>query len=341
MKHMRILVVMHPDLMPPESLEGFSEAEMMAWKTEYDVVTTLRELGHEVEPLGIDTDLNVLRNAIIDFKPHMTFNLLEEFHGYALFDQHIVSYLELMKQKYTGCNPRGLTLAHDKALSKKLLAYHRIHVPRFAVFALGQRFVEPTNIRYPLLVKSLIEEGSIGIAHASIVPNAEKLRERVEFVHRQTETHAIAEEYIDGRELYVGVIGNKRLEVFTIWEMFFKNLPADAPRIATGRIKWDLKYRQRAGIDTGPAAELSNGMRKRIIDTCRRIYRALSLTGYARMDLRLTKHGDIYLLEANPNPDLSYGEDFAESAEQSGISYENLLERIVRLGLRYEPVSMY
>ena len=341
MKRKRVLVLMHTDLMPPESLDGFSDGEIMQWKTEFDVCATLRELGHEVEPLGVSTDLNVLRHAIVDFKPHVTFNLLEEFHGEALFDQHVVSYLELMKQKYTGCNPRGLTLSHDKALSKKLLAYHRIHVPRFAVFPMKRKIRTPRGTRYPMLVKSLIEEGSVGIAQSSVVYNDEKLVERVRFIHREIGTHAIAEEYIIGRELYVGVIGNQRLTTFPVWEMTFKNLPEDAPRIATGRIKWDLKYRERAGIATGPADDLSPALQRRIDKTCKRIYRCLSLTGYARMDLRLTEDGRVFLLEANPNPDLSYGEDFAESAETAGLGYEQLLEQIMQLGLRHEPVSTY
>src|SRR5690349_11531481 len=134
MKRLRIIVPMHASLVPPESLEGHSEKEILEWKTEYDVVRTLRDMGHEVCPLGLIDDLTDLRRLIVQWKPHVAFNLLEEFHSVPTYDQHVVSYLELMRQPYTGCNPRGLLLAHDKELSKKLLTYHRISTPGFVVF---------------------------------------------------------------------------------------------------------------------------------------------------------------------------------------------------------------
>ena len=148
-RRMRVLVLMHEDLVPPDSIKGVSEKEMTPWKTEFDVVATLRDMGHEVLPLGVASDLGVLRDAILEFKPRITFNLLEEFHGVAVYDQHVVSYLELMKRRYTGCNPRGLMLAHDKALSKKLLSFHRVRVPEFAVFPPGGRIRKPRRLEYP------------------------------------------------------------------------------------------------------------------------------------------------------------------------------------------------
>jgi D-alanine-D-alanine ligase len=334
-KKLRILVLMHEDLVPPESIEGLSDKEIAPWKTEYDVTITLREMGHEVLPLGVGSDLGVLRDAIEEFKPRITFNLLEEFHGVAVYDQHVVSYLELMKKRYTGCNPRGLMLAHDKALSKKVLAYHRIPVPDFVVLPMGGRVRIPRRLRYPLLVKSLTEEGSVGIAQASIVNDEAQLRERAEFIHRQLQTDAIAESYIDGRELYVGVTGNHRLQTFPVWELIFDRQPDDAPFIATAKVKWDESYQKKLGVKTEAAKNLPNGLEQRILKLSKRAYRALNLTGYARMDFRLTPEGELFLLEANPNPQLMYGEDFAESAEAAGLSYEQLLERIIKLGLSY------
>jgi D-alanine-D-alanine ligase len=334
-KKLRILVLMHEDLVPPESIEGLSEKEIAPWKTEYDVVVTLQEMGHEVLPLGVASDLGVLRDAIEEFKPHVTFNLLEEFHGVAVYDQHVVSYLELMKKRYTGCNPRGLMLAHDKALSKKILAFHRIPVPDFMVLPLGRKVRMPRRLDYPLLVKSLTEEGSVGIARASLVIDENLLRERAEFIHRQLQTDAIAEQYIPGRELYVGVTGNQRLQVFPIWELLFTNLPDDAPFIATAKVKWDESYQKKLGVKTEAAKNLPDVIEQKILRLSKRAYRALNLTGYARMDFRLTPDGGIFLLEANPNPQLSYGEDFAESAEAAGFSYEELLQRIINLGLSY------
>ena len=333
-RKLRILVPMHEDLLPPDSLEGVSEQEMTKWKTEYDVIVTLRDdLGHEVLALGLRDDLSVLRKAIEEFNPHIAFNLLEEFHGVSVYDHHVVSYLELMKRRYTGCNPRGLLLAHDKALSKQILSYHRVPVPDFAVFPLGQKIRRPKRLEFPLFVKSLTEEGSVGIAQASLVHDDEQLSERVRFVHESLATDVIAERFIDGRELYVGVIGNQRLQTFPAWELTMTN--PDAPLIATAKVKWDVDYQKKAGIKYGKAKPLPDGVQPQLERLCKRAYRNLNLTGYARMDLRLTPDGKLYLLEANPNPQLSYGDEFAESAEVSGIGYPALLDRIVKLGLAY------
>ncbi len=328
----------HEDLVPPDSIEGLTEKEIQPWKCEYDVTATLREMGHEVNVVGLYSELNDLRRAIAEFRPHIAFNLLEEFHGHPLFDQHMVSYLELLKQPYTGCNPRGLTLAHDKALSKKILAYHRIHVPAFAVFPVKRKVRRPARLKFPVLVKSITEEGSVGISQASIVHDDEKLAERVGFIHRQTNTTAIAEQYIEGREIYVGMLGNDRLQTFTPWELKIEKLPEGVANIATYKLKWDYGYQEKVGVTT-EAANLTPELKTKIAHLSRRIYRQLFLSGYARLDYRLNDAGELYLLEANPNPNLSYGEDFAEAAEQSGLLYEQLLQRIMTLGLSYRPLS--
>jgi len=336
MKPRRVLVLMHEDLVPPESIEGLSDEEIAEWKTEYDVVAGLTNLGHDVRPLGVSSDLGVIRQSIVRWKPHIAFNLLEEFHGVAVYDQHVASFLELMKKPYTGCNPRGLLLSHDKALSKKILTYHRIAVPDFIVFPLRARVRRPRRLNFPLLVKSATEEASLGISQASIVYNDEKLLDRVAFVHDQLRTDALVEEYIDGRELYVGVLGNKRLETFPIWEMLFTKMPEDVAHIATAKVKWDHKYQAKHGILTEEAKNLPAGLENELPRLCKRIYRVLGMSGYARMDFRLSAEGKVYVLEANPNPNLAYGEDFAESAERAGIPYEQLLQRILNLGFRYQ-----
>jgi D-alanine-D-alanine ligase len=333
---LRILVPMHEDLIPPDSLDGVSEQEMTKWKTEYDVIATLGDdLGHEVMALGLRDDLSVLRKAIEEFNPHIAFNLLEEFHGVSVYDHHVVSYLELMKRRYTGCNPRGLLLAHDKALSKQILSYHRVPVPEFAVFPVGRRARRPKKLDFPLFVKSLTEEGSVGIALASLVNDDAQLVERVRFIHDSLGTDAIAERFIDGRELYVGVMGNQRLQTFPAWELTSNTREEGAPLIATAKVKWDVEYQKKAGIKYARAKALPDGIEPKLDRLCRRAYKNLNLTGYARMDFRLTDDGKLYLLEANPNPQLSYGDEFAESAESIGIGYAVLLERIVKLGLAY------
>lgn len=331
----RVLVLMHESLVPPESIRGMTDKEIAPFKTEFDVTATLREMGHDVLPLGVASDLGVLRNAMDRFNPHITFNLLEEFHGVAVYDQHVVSYLELLKRRYTGCSPRGLMLAHDKSLSKQVLTYHRIPVPEFAVYPMNRKFRMLKRLEFPLLVKSLTAEGSVGIAQASLVHDADQLRERTRFVHESLGTDAIAERFIPGREFYVGVMGNQRLRTLPIWELRFTKPAGDAPLIATSKVKWDYDYQKKRGIRYGAAQDLSPAVTERIQRVCRRTYKVLNLSGYARIDLRLTDEGKLFVLEANPNPDLSYGGEFAESAETAGLSYEEILERIMQLGLSY------
>ena len=335
---LRVLVLLHQDLMPPETLEGVENKEKQAWRTEYDVITTLRQMGHEVFPCGLHSDLGVIAKALEEHKPHVAFNLLEEFDGRALYDQHVVSYLELSRLPYTGCNPRGLTLAHDKALTKKILSYHRIPVPGFAVFPMNQKVIYPKRLKFPLFVKSVVEEGSVGISQASVVYDEEKLRERVEFIHRQTNSHAIAEQYIEGREIYVSVIGNRRLQTYTPWELIISNLPDGSLNIATGRLKWNPEYQKKVGLVTKPAA-LEPDVQRSLEHLAKRTYRLLSLSGYARLDYRLAPNGKFYLLEANPNPQIAMNEDFADSAQHCGIKYPQLLQKIMTLGLSrvYEP----
>jgi D-alanine-D-alanine ligase len=336
-RKLRVIVLAHEDLVPPDTLDGVEDKAKALWRTEYDVVSTLRGLGHEVWPIGVRSELGVIGEALEKHQPHVTFNLLEEFDGYPLFDQHVVSYLELRKQKYTGCNPRGLTLTHDKALTKKILAYHRIHVPRFAVFPINRQARRPNRLKFPLFVKSVSDEGSVGIARASIVRDDEKLKERVEFIHRQNQTTAIAEEYIEGREIYVGVIGNQKLQAYTPWEMIMTNLPEGAPHIATVRVKWDVEYQKKIGLVTQPA-ELEPQLKKDFERLSKRIYRILGLSGYARIDYRLTATGQIYVLEVNPNPQIAHHEDFADSAEHCGVKYEALLQKLMTLGMSYDPM---
>src|SRR6202045_4780783 len=224
MRRLRTLFVVHASLVPPETLEGHTEKEIEEWRTEYDVTTTLRKSGHDVRSMGVLDSLTELRGAIADWEPDIVFNLLEEFDGIVTYDQHVVAFLELMRQPYTGCNPRGLLLSRDKSLSKQLLAFHRIATPQFAVFRRGARFHVPRKLRFPLFVKSTVEDASLGIAQASVVDDLAKLKERIEFVHQQVGSDALVEEYIGGRELYVGMMGNERLTRLPVWERGFGSM---------------------------------------------------------------------------------------------------------------------
>ncbi len=337
MKPLRILALMHPTLVPPDSLEGYSDKEANVWKTEYDIVSTLRGLGHEVRALGVQYELSPIREAVDEWKPDVVFNLLEEFHGETTYDQNVVSYLELLRVPYTGCNPRGLVLARGKALCKKILAYHRIRVPGFAVFPRGRKVRRPARLEFPLIVKSLIEHASLGIARASIVDSDERLAERVAFVHERLGTDAIAEQFIHGRELYVGVLGNTRLKVLPTWELEIRNVPPDTPLIATERAKHNLAYQDKWGVLQGPAQNLPPAVAGRIQHITKRIYRTLELDGYARIDYRLSPEGELFFLEANPNPEIAEREEFAQAALHAGITYPNLLQRILRLGIQRGP----
>jgi D-alanine-D-alanine ligase len=335
MKSLRTLVVVHSSLLPPQSLEGYSAKEIDEWRTEYDVVSTLRASGHEVQTLGVLDSLTELRSALLDWKPEVVFNLLEEFNGIVTYDQHVVAFLELMRAPYTGCNPRGLLLSRDKVLCKQLLAFHRIPTPQFAVFRRGQRFVVPRRLHLPLFVKSATEDASLGIAQASVVDDIARLRERVQFMHEQIGSDALVEEYIEGRELYVGVLGNERLTRLPVWEMRFGSMPDTLAAIATRKVKWDRAYQKRYEITTRAAEELPPPLLQKLDRLSRRIYRALHLSGYARIDFRMREDGSIFVLEANANPNLTGEEDFAESARAAGIEYPVLLERIMALGRGY------
>lgn len=317
---------------PPDSTKGLRDHEIGAWKTEYDVRVTLEEQGHDVTLMGIDGEFEQIQQAIRHLRPHIVFNLLEKFDGTEEFVPYVLGYLELIGQSYTGCGPLGMMFSNDKARQRKILRHHRIAVPDFTIMRRRRRVRRPPRLEFPLIVKSLTEHGSAGIAQASVVSSDEALAERVAYIHDSRGADAIVEQFIEGRELYVGLLGNERLTALPIWELSFRKLREGAPQIATERLKWDTRYQQRVGVKTG-LADLGAGEIQAIQRLCKRAYRVLEQTGYARMDLRMDETGRVFLIESNPNPQLSYGEDFAEAALASGLDYAALLDRIIRLGI--------
>jgi D-alanine-D-alanine ligase len=337
MRKYRILLMVEKKLVPPDDVSNLSEAELDEFRTEHDVLSTLRRPGHEVRVVGIGDHLTELRETIDEFRPHVVFNLLDEFSGIISYDHYVVAYLELIRQRYTGCNPRGMMLSRDKVLTKRVLATHRVATPAFRLFPFGRRYREPSRLTFPLFVKSATEDASLGIAQASLVEDMKSLRERVQFIHEQIESDALVEEYIDGREIYVGVLGNTRLTTLPAWEMDFGTLTANQARIATRKVKWDRRYQARHGIKTGKAQDLGDEQRELLSRLAKRTYRALYMSGFARMDFRLTSDGRVFLLEANANPNLSKGEDLADSAKAFGVGYTALVNRVVQLGLDYMP----
>jgi D-alanine-D-alanine ligase len=332
-KKLKILALF--DAIRPTGIDEDLGAELQTpdWKTEAGVLAALRELGHATAHLALFDDLDLLRQKLQAFRPDLIFNLADQFRNIRSFDQNIVSILAMYGIPFTGCGSTGLTLCNHKGVSKKILGYHRIRTPAFVVIARGKRIARPRQLRFPILIKPLREEASLGISQASFVETDEQFRERVQFIHEKFDNDAIAEEYIDGRELYVSILGNHRLQVFPIRELVFREVPPDEPKIATYRAKWDEEYRRRWGLQNQFAEGLEPAVVRHIETVCKRIYHLLTIDGYARLDLRLTPANELYFIEANPNPILAADEDFAQSALKSGLAYPRLIERIARLGL--------
>jgi D-alanine-D-alanine ligase len=304
------------------------------WKTEAGVLAALAELGYEHEYLALFDDPDVLRRKLETFDADVIFNLADTFRNNPTFDQHIVSFLAMLGIPFTGCGPSGLVLCKHKGVSKKILSYHRIHTAAFVTIPRGKRPTRPKRLRFPILVKPLKEEASYGISQASFVENDKDFEERVQFIHEKLNGDVIAEEYIAGRELYVSILGNHRLQVFPIRELVFREVPPDEPKIATYKAKWDEAYRKRWGLENRFAEGLDPAVVRNIEAVCKRIYRLLTIDGYARLDLRLTAQNEVYFIEANPNPILAPDEDFAQSAMKAGLTYPQLIDRIARLGLK-------
>ncbi|MFQ5550062.1 MAG: D-alanine--D-alanine ligase [Gemmatimonadales bacterium] len=335
---MKVLLLSHQNIAYLDDFDDLDPRTHGDVKTEYDVRRALLDLGYDVQLLGGAEEIATLRKALREYDPDVVFNLMEEFRGEGIYVPYILGYLELQRRAFTGCNPAALIVTDNKPTAKKLLKYHRIPVADFAVFARQRRIRRPKSLDYPLIVKSSSEHGSVGIAQASVVTNDEKLAERVQFIHEQIGTDAIAERYIHGRELYVGLVGNNRLQTLPTWELVFGDQPEQALRIATSKAKWDIDYQERRGITSLAAAGLSEEIQQKIVRISKRAYRILGLSGYARMDFRLTDDNQLFLLEANPNPDLAYDEDFSDSAAAGGLEYEDLIRKIVQLGAGYRRV---
>ncbi len=333
MKPLKVLVLLHPDQIPPENLKDLSEKERETFKTEISVLTALRRNRHKVKVIGVQDELKPIREEVENWQPDVVFNLLEEFHGNTAYDQNVASYLELLQVPYTGCNPRGLMLSRGKDLSKKLVSYHRVPTPAFAVFPKGRKIVRPRRLTFPAIVKTLSEDSSLGIAQASRVEDDASLKERVEFIHERLGVTAIAEQFIVGRELYVGILGNQRLRALTVWELDFGNMADEGAGIATEKVKHDAAYQEKHDITSYPAKGLGPEMLAKLKRMAKRIYRTLELDGYARIDFRLSTDGVPYFLEANANPEIAESEEFAQAAKYDKLSYRRMINRILALAL--------
>jgi D-alanine-D-alanine ligase len=331
MKRLRITVLVDDACRPEGDPDYCSEAT--AGMTESHVVNALREMGYPVSVLAVGADPGEIVSRVRATRPGLVFNLTEEFRGMRHYDQHVAAVLELMGVPFTGSGSIGLVLTRDKGLCKQLLSHHRVHVPAFAVFAPGHAIRVPAGLSYPLVVKPACEDGSDGIALASLVRDEKALTERVRLVHERWRQAAVAEAFIPGRELYVGVLGNRRLCVLPPREIVFGTAEQGGPVLATGRVKFDKAYRENWDIRFEFAA-LDAALRSRLERICTRAYRILRVRDYGRIDLRIRPDGRIVILEVNANPDLAYGDELAEAAERAGIAYEALIRRIVRSATR-------
>ena len=326
-RSLKVTVMMDAGVIRPEDPDFAGDPQTT---TEGHVISALRELGHQVRILGVDRDVGEVVRALGEHPPEIVFNLAEQFRNDRRLDKNVAGLLEMMDIRFTGSGPTGMLLCRDKGVCKQLLGPHRIRVPDFLIFPPGRSIRIPRHIRYPMIVKPAYEDASDGIAQASVVKNESELVERARFVHERWQQVAIAEEYVQGRELYVAVLGNKRLSVFPPQEIHFGDAADGGPVIATSRVKWSKEYREKWKIEYGPA-ELPAAVFAKIARVCKRVYRLLHLRDYARIDLRLRPDNRIYVLEANPNPDIAFGDEFAEAAQAGGLKYSRLIERILRL----------
>ncbi len=301
--------------------------------TEYHVIESIRLLGHSAFVIDVHDDLGYMIEKIKSSDPDLIFNLTEQFACRRDMDKNIAAVLEMLQIPFTGAGTAGLMLCRDKRLCKQLLARHLIRVPGFVNIPQGRRVRVPRAVRFPLVVKPALEDGSEGISNASLVWDEDALAERARFVHERWRQDAIAEEYIDGRELYVSIIGNKRLTVLPVRECYLQKHPEGGPYMATYRVKWDEAYRNKWHIEFG-FADLDQKLHDHIARVCKKVYRLLHLQDYGRIDVRLTADEKIVVLEANPNPGLAYGEEVAESAEKAGLEYEQFIDRIIKTALR-------
>ena len=327
---------------PPidQGLESYADdLKSPDWETEAGVLAALTRLGHEVRLCGIHDELAPLTRALEEFRPELVFNLCEAFRGLRALESNVAAYLELVGSRATGASSRVLALCKDKALAKLCVAEacndRGIKVPRSVTIRRGEA-ISAEELAFPVFVKPLGLESSMGISRESFVDNAKDLAARVRFVHERLGQDALVEEYVAGRELYVSVAcrphgRGTRFECFAPRELSFGNLSEGQPRFATYKAKWDDAYRAKWGIRSRFLRKPEAALEARLAEAGRTIASALGLDGYARLDLRLSDKDELMFLEANPNPSLAPDEDFAQAAQGAGLGYDALIEKLIKI----------
>jgi D-alanine-D-alanine ligase len=300
-----------------------------------EIFEALGRLGHQPGYLVVDgADPSLV--AVAKCKSDLVFNLSESYAGDDTKDMNVAAYLDLLDLPYTGTGPQGLYLAQNKSLAKKIFHFHDIRTPFFAVSYKG--FSEHAHdIAFPLIVKPQSEDGSIGIDAGSVVASVKDLMERIHYIHEHFDSPALIEEYIEGREIYAAILGNEKPEALPLVEMDLSRLPEGTPRIAGSEVKWDKDTEAYRKTRSKVAEDLDEETTDNLKQTAIAAYQALQLRDYGRIDMRLTPDGTIYVIEANPNPWLSSGAEFAIAARKSGRSYAETMSAIVDLAMaRYD-----
>jgi D-alanine-D-alanine ligase len=302
--------------------------------------STLETLNHQVTRVSSDADVVPVVSELRQLQPELVFNLAESFAGVSSLESNVAALLNLLALRYTGSSPAGLLMAGDKSLANKMLKVHGIQAAEFATIYRGA--VDwAGNIGFPLIVKPPQEDASIGITNGSIVHDLKELFERIDSLQSEFGQPVLVEQFIDGREFYVGVLGNMKAQALPIMEMDFSGLPVGAPRIASWEAKWGADGSgEGAGAEASPEfagtksifpSDLDEELTERIQETAVRSFEALRLRDYARIDMRVKPDGEIYVMEVNPNCYLEKNAEFARAAEKDGISYHALVARIVEL----------
>jgi D-alanine-D-alanine ligase len=296
------------------------------------VARTLRRLGHRVSILGVHGDVKRIVSGLSRRKPDLVFNMMEMFADNIFGDIPITGLLDLLGVRYTGSGPGELYLSQDKALSKKLLSYEDILYPRFAVFNKDSEIETGGNLRMPLFVKPLRSDASLGVSGKSLVHDTLQLMKQVASIRTELNDSAIAEEFIEGREFLVGVLGNSPPRALPPIEVDFGGLPEGVPKVLDSKAKWEERSVEYKGTKT-VVATLPDELRARLQKVAVDAYRAVRVRDYGRVDLRLTDTGEIYVLEANASCYLERGSEFAMAAVAGGLDYPRLIERIVNLAM--------
>lgn len=326
MRKLKILVLFDTDRDPPAD-QDYTHDLQHTDEVEFEVARFLKRRGHQVECFGFRDDIRPLCWRLGAGGVDVVYNLTERFADNGAMDVALAGLLELHKLPYTGAPPHGLALARDKAKTKAVLGSLGIPVPGYQVFPRGGSF-EWSHLKFPVIVKPLDEDASVGVSRGSVVHSHRALERRVRRIHEKFNTHAIVEEFIVGREIYIAVIGDQTLTALPAVEMVFPKKIPPLQRFATFQAKWNLRYRNALGIRNTLARNLTPEQRERLADVALRTFRAAGLRDYGRIDIRLHADGTPYVLEANPNPYLAWGEDVANAAEKAGISYGKLVEQI-------------